>query len=171
MQQTEFRLPEEWEAPEILDEKVIGGKSYCLIGWKPTLVPETEISTSLLQARRDEMDHLVPPDRASVLESHVVLQRCNQWLGTIIEEVVDGATRYRDQWEPTFEPESNLVNMGKLLQEWKLKFRSRSGRLYTERSRVVVPRKSGRGRSPKRRNTGVDPDHAGNYDSHQPQTS
>ncbi|KAK8093418.1 hypothetical protein PG997_000103 [Apiospora hydei] len=146
-------FPEEWEAQEILDEKVIGGKSHYLIGWKPTLVPEMEVSATLLQAWRDELDNLVPPNRGSVLESHVVLQRCDQWLGTIIgEEAVDGATQYRVQWEPTFEPEGNLVNMGELLQEWKLKFRSRSGRLYSERSRVV-PRKSGRGRSPKRRDS------------------
>ncbi|KAK7937622.1 uncharacterized protein PG986_014490 [Apiospora aurea] len=171
-QQTDFRLPEEWEAQEILDKEVIGGKSYYLIGWKPTLVPETEITTSLLQAWRHEMDNLVPPNRDSVLESHVVLQRCDQWLGTIIgEEAVGGTTHCRVQWEPTFEPEGNLMNMGKLLQEWKLKFQSRSGRLYTKRDRVVIPRKAGRGRSPKRRNTGVDPDHASNYDSHQPQNS
>ncbi|KAK8106581.1 hypothetical protein PG999_009940 [Apiospora kogelbergensis] len=151
-QETDLRLPEEWEAQEILDEKVIGEKSYYLISWKPTLVPKTEVSTTLLQTWRDEMDNLVLPNRDSVLESHVVLQRCDQWLGTIIgEEVVDGATHYRVQWEPTFEPDSNLVEMAELLQEWRLKFRTRSGRLYTERSRVGTRRKSCRDRSPKRR--------------------
>ncbi|KAK7928691.1 hypothetical protein PG985_005689 [Apiospora marii] len=149
--ETNFRLPDEWEAQEILDEKVVGEKTYYLISWKPTLVPEAEISTTLLQAWRDEMDSLVPSNH-SVLESHVVLQRCDQWLGTIIgEEVVDGAIYYRVQWEPTFEPDSNLVDMAKLLQEWKLKFRTRSGRLYTERSRVGIRKKPCQGRSPKRR--------------------
>ena len=106
-QETDFRLPEEWEVQEILDEKVVREKTYYLIGWKPTLVPEMELSTALLQAWRDEMDNLVSPNRDSVLESHVVLQRCDQWLGTIIgEEVVGGATYYRVQWEPTFEPAS-----------------------------------------------------------------
>ncbi|KAK8036885.1 hypothetical protein PG994_015382 [Apiospora phragmitis] len=153
-QETDFRLPEEWEVQEILDEKVVGEKTYYLIGWKPTLVPEIEVSTTLLQAWRNEMDHLVSPNRCSALESHVVLQRCDQWLGTIIgEEVLDGATHYRVQWEPTFEPDSNLVEMAELLQKWRLKLRTRSGRLYTERSRVGGRRKSDRGRSPKRRNS------------------
>ncbi|KAK7997657.1 atp-dependent rna helicase dbp7 protein [Apiospora arundinis] len=106
--ETNFRLPEEWEAQEILEEEVVGKKTYYLISWKPTLVPETEVSTTLLQTWRDEMDNLVVPNHDSVLESHVVLQRCDQWLGTIIgEEVLDGATHYRVQWEPTFEPDSN----------------------------------------------------------------
>ncbi|KAK8013494.1 hypothetical protein PG991_009087 [Apiospora marii] len=150
--ETNFRLPEEWEAQEILDEEVVGEKTYYLISWKPTLVPETEVSTTLLQTWRDEMNNLVAPNRDSVLESHVVLQRCDQWLGTIIgEEVLDGATHYKVQWEPTFEPDSNLVDMAELLKEWKLKLRTRSGRLYTERRREGDRRKSGRGRSPKRR--------------------
>jgi len=152
--ETNFRLPEEWEAQEILDEEVVGEKTYYLISWKPTLVPETEVSTTVLQTWQDEMDISVTPNRDSVLESHVVLQRCDQWLGTIIgEEVLDGATHYRVQWEPTFEPDSNLVDMTELLKEWKLKLRTRSGRLYTERRRVGIRRKSGRGRSPKRRDS------------------
>ncbi|KAK7928550.1 hypothetical protein PG985_005548 [Apiospora marii] len=119
--ETNFRLPEGWESQEILDEEVVGEKTYYLISWKPTLVPETE------------------------------------WLGTIIgEEVLDGATHYRFQWEPTFEPDSNLVDMAELLKEWKLKLRTRSGRLYTERRRVGIRRKSGRGRSPKRRDSIVE---------------
>ncbi|KAK8011786.1 cytochrome P450 [Apiospora arundinis] len=73
--ETNFRLPEEWEAQEILEEEVVGEKTYYLISWKPTLVPETEVSTTLLQTWRDEMDNLVAPNRDSVLESHVVLQR------------------------------------------------------------------------------------------------
>ncbi|KAK6857698.1 hypothetical protein PG995_005397 [Apiospora arundinis] len=70
--ETNFRLPEEWEAQEILDEEVVGEKTYYLISWKPTLVPETEVSTTLLQTWRDEMDNLVAPNHDSVLESHVV---------------------------------------------------------------------------------------------------
>jgi len=54
IRETNFRLPEEWEAQEILDEEVVGEKTYYLISWKPTLVPETEVSTTLLQTWRDE---------------------------------------------------------------------------------------------------------------------
>ncbi|KAK7928492.1 hypothetical protein PG985_005490 [Apiospora marii] len=72
-QETDFRLPEEWEAQEILDKEVVGEKTYYLVGWKPTLVPETEVSTTLLQTWQDEMDNSVTPNRDSVLESPAIL--------------------------------------------------------------------------------------------------
>ncbi|KAK6854861.1 hypothetical protein PG995_009049 [Apiospora arundinis] len=59
------------------------------------------------------MSEAVPPGYDSAVDGHVVLRRYDQWLDTIVgEEILGGATHYRVQWEPTFEPDSNMVDMG-----------------------------------------------------------